>query len=128
MARARVERDASASFVERAARGCAHGEGGAEGVKYIKSFLTFLYDFIVGDSLVIGIGIPLVRTSRQAGNRLLIDDALGPRRDQLDWRWEVLHIATAASMVAAGVGLTVAAAACLPSTSVATSFPSMSKR
>ena len=52
-------------------------------------------------------GIPLVRTSRQAGNRLLIDDALGPRRDQLDWRWEVLHIATAASMVAAGVGLTV---------------------
>jgi DNA-binding transcriptional LysR family regulator len=53
------------------------------------------------------VGIPLVRTSRQAGNRLLIDDALGPRRDQLDWRWEVLHIATAVSMVSAGVGLTV---------------------
>lgn len=52
-------------------------------------------------------GVPLVRTSRQAGNRLLIDDALGPRRDQLDWRWEVLHIATAVSMVNAGVGLTV---------------------
>lgn len=53
------------------------------------------------------VGVPLVRTSRQAGNRLLIDDALGPRRDQLDWRWEVLHIATAVSMVTAGVGLTV---------------------
>jgi len=52
-------------------------------------------------------GIPLVRTSRQAGNRLLIDDALGPRRDQLDWRWEVLHIATAVGMVSAGIGLTV---------------------
>jgi DNA-binding transcriptional LysR family regulator len=52
-------------------------------------------------------GIPLVRTSRQAGNRLLIDDALGPRRDQLDWRWEVLHIATAASIARSGVGLTV---------------------
>ncbi|MDB5651847.1 MAG: LysR family transcriptional regulator [Hyphomicrobiales bacterium] len=52
-------------------------------------------------------GIPLVRTSRQAGNRLLIDDALGPRRDQLDWRWEVLHIATAVAMVTAGVGLTI---------------------
>lgn len=52
-------------------------------------------------------GIPLVRTSRQAGNRLLIDDALGPRRDQLDWRWEVLHIATAASIAASGAGLTV---------------------
>ncbi len=52
-------------------------------------------------------GIPLVRISPQAGNRALIDDALGSRRDTLLWRYEVQHVATAVSMVVAGLGLTV---------------------
>lgn len=52
-------------------------------------------------------GIPLVRISPQAGNRALIDDALGSRRDALSWRYEVQHVATAVSMVIAGLGLTI---------------------
>jgi len=52
-------------------------------------------------------GTPLVRISPQAGNRALIDDALGSRRDALLWRYEVQHVATAVSMVIAGLGLTV---------------------
>jgi DNA-binding transcriptional LysR family regulator len=52
-------------------------------------------------------GMPLIRISPQAGNRLLIDDALGRRRDSLQWRYEVQHVATAVSMVRAGLGLTV---------------------
>lgn len=51
--------------------------------------------------------IPLVRISQQTGNRALIDDALGSRRESMDWRYEVQHVATAVSMVLAGVGLTV---------------------
>lgn len=51
--------------------------------------------------------VPLVRISPQAGNRAVIDDALGSRRDTLQWRYEVQHVATAASMVIAGLGLTV---------------------
>lgn len=50
---------------------------------------------------------PLVRISQQTGNRALIDDALGSRRESLDWRYEVQHVATAVSMVLAGVGMTV---------------------
>lgn len=52
-------------------------------------------------------GIPLIRISPQAGNRALIDDALGSRRETLNWRYEVQHVQTAVSMVAEGVGLTV---------------------
>ncbi len=52
-------------------------------------------------------GIPLIRISPQAGNRALIDDALGSRRETLNWRYEVQHVQTAASMVAEGIGLTV---------------------
>lgn len=50
---------------------------------------------------------PLIRISQQTGNRALIDDALGSRRESLDWRYEVQHVATAVSMVLAGVGLTI---------------------
>lgn len=50
---------------------------------------------------------PLIRISQQTGNRVLIDDALGSRRETLQWRYEVQHIATAVSMVVAGIGLTV---------------------
>jgi DNA-binding transcriptional LysR family regulator len=52
-------------------------------------------------------GTPLIRVSPQTGNRLLIDDALGSRRESLQWRFEVQHIASAVSLVLAGVGLTV---------------------
>lgn len=52
-------------------------------------------------------GIPLVRVSAQTGNRVLIDDALGSRREQMRWRYECQHVATAVSMVQAGLGLTV---------------------
>ena len=52
-------------------------------------------------------GLPLVRVSTQTGNRIIIDDALGSRREQMTWRYEVQHVATAISMVQAGVGLTI---------------------
>ena len=52
-------------------------------------------------------GVPLIRISAQTGNRFLIDDALGGRREAMTWRYEVQHVATAIGMVQAGVGLTV---------------------
>lgn len=52
-------------------------------------------------------GIPLVRISSQTGNRMLIDDALGSRREAMTWRYEVQHVTTAVSMVAAGIGMAV---------------------
>ena len=52
-------------------------------------------------------GLSLVRVSTQTGNRIIIDDALGSRREQMNWRYEVQHVATAISLVQAGVGLTV---------------------
>lgn len=50
---------------------------------------------------------PLIRVSPQTGNRQLIDDALGARREMLKWRFEVQHTATAVSLVEAGVGATI---------------------
>ncbi|CEJ11395.1 Hydrogen peroxide-inducible genes activator [bacterium YEK0313] len=52
-------------------------------------------------------GEPLVRIAPQTGNRVLIDDALGSRRENLDWRYEVQHVATAVGMARAGIGLTI---------------------
>jgi DNA-binding transcriptional LysR family regulator len=52
-------------------------------------------------------GEPLVRVGVSTGNRVLIDDALGPRREQMTWRFEVQHVATAVSLVAAGAALAV---------------------
>jgi DNA-binding transcriptional LysR family regulator len=52
-------------------------------------------------------GQALVRISPQAGNRALIDDALGGRRESLRWRYEVQHAATAIGMVGAGLGLAI---------------------
>lgn len=52
-------------------------------------------------------GTALVRISPQTGNRILIDDALGSRRESLDWRYEVQHLATAVALVRAGVALAV---------------------
>lgn len=53
-------------------------------------------------------GLPLVRISPQAANRAIIDEALGSRREFMLWRYEVQHLATAASLVASRVALTVA--------------------
>ncbi|TAK48979.1 MAG: LysR family transcriptional regulator [Xanthobacteraceae bacterium] len=52
-------------------------------------------------------GEPMIRISPQAGNRALIDDALGNRRELLNWHYEVQHIQSAISLVQAGVGLTI---------------------
>lgn len=52
-------------------------------------------------------GAPLIRISPQAANRALIDDALGSRREALNWRYEVQHLQTAVGMVLAGVGVAV---------------------
>jgi DNA-binding transcriptional LysR family regulator len=51
--------------------------------------------------------VPLIRISPQTGNRMIIDDALGSRREGLSWRFEVQHIQTAVSLARAGVALTV---------------------
>ena len=53
------------------------------------------------------VDMPLIRVSPQTGNRQLIDDALGARREMLKWRYEVQHTATAVSLVEAGVGATI---------------------
>ncbi|CAN5150267.1 LysR family transcriptional regulator [soil metagenome] len=50
---------------------------------------------------------PLIRISPQAGNRALIDDALGRRRDALNWRYEVQHLQTAVGMVLENLGAAV---------------------
>jgi DNA-binding transcriptional LysR family regulator len=51
--------------------------------------------------------IPLIRISPHTGNRILIDDALGSRRESLSWRYEVQHVSTALALVDAGLGLTI---------------------
>lgn len=48
--------------------------------------------------------VPLVRVSAETGNRILIDDALGARRETLSWRYEVQRVTTAIGLVRAGVG------------------------
>jgi DNA-binding transcriptional LysR family regulator len=48
--------------------------------------------------------VPLVRISAETGNRILIDDALGARRETLSWRYEVQRVTTAVSLVRSGIG------------------------
>jgi len=50
----------------------------------------------------------LVRVSSSTGNRGIIDDALGRRREQMHWQYEVQHLATAISLVRGGIALTIA--------------------
>jgi DNA-binding transcriptional LysR family regulator len=50
---------------------------------------------------------PLIRISPHTGNRMIIDDALGSRRESLNWRYEVQHVKTALALVQAGLGMTV---------------------
>jgi DNA-binding transcriptional LysR family regulator len=52
-------------------------------------------------------GAPLIRISPHTGNRMIIDDALGSRRDSLRWVYEVQHVSTAIALVRAGLGMTV---------------------
>ncbi len=49
----------------------------------------------------------LIRISPQAGNRALIDDALGARSKKLNWCYEVQHLATAVRLVKEGLGCTI---------------------
>ncbi|MBX9909000.1 MAG: LysR family transcriptional regulator [Beijerinckiaceae bacterium] len=51
--------------------------------------------------------VPLVRISAETGNRILIDDALGSRREMLNWRYEVQRVITAVSFVRSGIGCTI---------------------
>ena len=43
--------------------------------------------------------VPLIRISPHTGNRMIIDDALGSRRESLSWRYEVQHVNTALALV-----------------------------
>jgi len=52
-------------------------------------------------------GQPLVRVSTQTGNRQLIDDALGARREEMTWSYEVQHVISAIGLVRAGLGLAI---------------------
>jgi DNA-binding transcriptional LysR family regulator len=52
-------------------------------------------------------GAPLIRISPHTGNRMIIDDALGSRRESLRWVYEVQHVSTAIAFVRAGLGMTV---------------------
>lgn len=50
---------------------------------------------------------PLIRISLPSGNSMSIDDAIGPLREQLNWRYEAQRNAGALEMVRGGIGLTV---------------------
>ena len=50
-------------------------------------------------------GLPLVRIGPETGNRILIDEALGGRREKMDWHYEVQHVATTIGFVRAGLAL-----------------------
>ncbi len=52
-------------------------------------------------------GEAFVRIRTQSANRQLVYDAMGPYRDRLIWRYEVQNAATAMSLVAAGLAVTV---------------------
>jgi DNA-binding transcriptional LysR family regulator len=52
-------------------------------------------------------GVPLIRIGVNTSVRSLIDDALGPMRDDLDWSYEVQRVETAVNLVEAGCALTV---------------------
>jgi len=50
---------------------------------------------------------PLIRISLPSGNSMTIDDALGPLREQVRWRYEAQRTIFAVEMVRGGLGLTV---------------------
>lgn len=50
---------------------------------------------------------PLIRISLASGNSMTIDDALGPMRERLQWRYEAQRTSVALQMVRGGLGLTV---------------------
>jgi DNA-binding transcriptional LysR family regulator len=49
-------------------------------------------------------GLPLVRIAAETGNRILIDDALGARRESLRWHYEVQRVTSAVSLVRSRIG------------------------
>ena len=50
---------------------------------------------------------PLIRIGLPSGNSMTIDDAVGPLREQLHWRYEAQRTVAALDMVRAGLGLTI---------------------
>lgn len=56
---------------------------------------------------------PLIRISLPSGNSMTIDDALGPLRDRLRWRYEAQRTAMAVEMVRGGLGSTVVPRLCV---------------
>lgn len=52
-------------------------------------------------------GLPLIRVGPDTTIRMLIDDALGSLKDELDWQCEVQRVETAVTLVDAGCGLAV---------------------
>lgn len=62
------------------------------------------HDGVTREDLV---GQPFVRIRTQHTNRKLVDDALGEYSDRMTWRYEVRNAATAVSLVAAGVAVSV---------------------
>jgi DNA-binding transcriptional LysR family regulator len=56
---------------------------------------------------------PMIRISLPSGNSMTIDDALGPLREQVHWRYEAQRTAMAVEMVRGGLGLTVVPRLCV---------------
>lgn len=56
---------------------------------------------------------PMIRISLPSGNSMTIDDALGPLREQVRWRYEAQRTAMAVEMVRGGLGLTVVPRLCV---------------
>jgi DNA-binding transcriptional LysR family regulator len=50
---------------------------------------------------------PLIRVGTQTTIRTIIDDGLGARRDELNWRYEVQRVETAVSLVETGLASTI---------------------
>jgi DNA-binding transcriptional LysR family regulator len=59
-------------------------------------------------------GEPMIRISLPSGNSMIVEEALGPVRDRLRWRYEALHNAMAIEMVRAGLGLTIVPSLSVP--------------
>jgi DNA-binding transcriptional LysR family regulator len=59
-------------------------------------------------------GEPMIRISLPSGNSMTIDDALGPLREKLQWRYEAQRTAMALEMVRGGLGLTVVPRLAIP--------------
>lgn len=69
------------------------------------------------------VGVELIRIGLPAGNAATIDDALGERRTQFNWRYEVQRTALALDLVRSGVGVTVVPALSVSTVTDVTAIP-----